>query len=79
MKTITLLDHDLSESEYSKFELGLQGYGAILKVEPELYTSGEGVRRARLRQPVIDYDESQSDRGKIEALLGAYGFRERTP
>ncbi len=79
MKTIPLATHELSQQDFSNFELKLQHSGAVLQASPELHTTPEGASYARLTDPAVSFDEAQTDANGVENLLNVYGFRRRTP
>jgi hypothetical protein len=78
MKTIPLTPHELSQEDYSLFELRLQHSGAVLQAAADLYTTPQGVTYARLSDAAVTFEEAETDAESLENLLNAYGFRRRT-
>jgi hypothetical protein len=78
MKTIRLLDHELSVANYSNFELNL-----LLK-EGRITTTIkpatiDGIKRVRLIDPVIVFDEARATEKQIESLVKHFQFQHKSP
>ena len=76
MKTVNLADHELSVSDFSNFELNLllRDGRIIGKVKP---CTTNGMKRIRVTDPVIMFDETKCSDARIEALLKHCGFQRR--
>jgi len=78
MKTLELMDHDLSVSDYSHFELKLQAKGGTCTADFRQWTTPQGTPHIELSHPVIEFDEAQSSEADIQALAKGYGFLPRS-
>ena len=78
MKTIELMDHDLSVSDYSHFELKLQAKGGKCTAAFRHWTTPQGTPHIELSHPVIEFDETQSPEPEIQELVKGYGFLRRS-
>jgi hypothetical protein len=74
MKTIPLRSRELAEEDYSDFELEVQGLGAALTATVQTYTTPYGTKYARLSDPVLSFDETETEAEKLRELARAYGF-----
>jgi hypothetical protein len=74
MKAIPLRSRDLAEEDYSDFELEVQGLGAVLTAAVQTYTTPHGTKHARLTEPVLSFDETQTNAEELRELARAYGF-----
>ena len=77
MKTIPLRDHEMPHDKYSAFELELQRRNAVLKATVEVYTTPEGVKYARLTDPILVFDETRTDVAALRKLVEVHGFQTR--
>ena len=78
MKTIPLEDRELSQNDYSAFELELQRRGAILEAAVDTFSTAEGGIHSRLSHPVITFAEPETDASALQKVLQAYGFKEKS-
>lgn len=76
MKKIELTDRELTNYDFSTFELLLQANGGILLADEETVDDA-CPRHIRLIHPAVEFDEVQSRKCEIEHLLARYGFHRR--
>ncbi len=74
MKTVALADHELSVSDYSKFELNLILRAGRITATVKAFSTN-GLKCLRLTNPVIVFDETQTSEARIETLFKASGFQ----
>jgi hypothetical protein len=77
MKTVPLRTHELAQTDYSQLELELQRRGAVLAAGVQTYTTPLGAKHARLTDPVLSFDETQTDVAALRRLIRTYGFETR--
>lgn len=78
MKTIELADHELSVIDYSNFEVNLLLKGGRITATVKT-CSTNGMKRYRLVNPVVTFDETISAEGRIEGLLKSFRFQHKAP
>jgi hypothetical protein len=76
MKTIRLLDHELSVVDYSNFELNLllREGRVTATVKP---SKTNGVKRVQLINPVVLFDETRVPEERIERLVKYFRFQRK--
>jgi hypothetical protein len=78
MKTVELADHELSVADYSNFELNLLlRDGSITATVKTCATNG--MKRIRLINPVIRFDETRAPEARIESLMKSFRFQRKAP
>jgi hypothetical protein len=76
MKTIRLLDHELSIMDYSNFELNLLLREGRITATVKPSTTN-GVKRVRLIDPAIVFDETRVPEERIESLVTYFHFQRK--
>ena len=79
MKTMFLTDHELTVTDFSNFELKLQAKAAVCHATVDTYTKEQGMERARLTNPSIEFDEATTSEAEIEQLCQVHGFQRKAP
>jgi hypothetical protein len=74
MKTVELADHELSVADYSNFEFNLLLREGRIKATVQTRLSN-GMKRIRLVNPVILFDETRSAEERIESLVRSFRFQ----
>ncbi len=77
MKIIELADHELSLNDFSNFELNLQLSEGRITATANKWITGQGMKRVRLTNLQITFDENNSLEGRIESMFRAYGFQRK--